>query len=206
MGLFDFLKKEKNVIVPESDADKVNWFFTDEAKAVFKRTLFDVDEMWNIWKGQNGASYMIGYTSPEGNPFRKNFPCTFFADYLRALKTMDAPRLAVYAVDLAMDGDACEGIPYPDCLKAEHNPLINFAIKIKPIYHSKYGEGIKFDSGMNLLLKYLHDAYAHGMEDESNESWMYEKELWFNDKGKVRDHREIEQTIKEKVKHKELLI
>ena len=203
MGLFGFSKKKK-VIIPEADEEKVDWFFSEDGEGTFQSCLYNIDEMMEILSEKGGITDMIGYTG-EGMFRNSDLPCTFFADYLRALKTIDVPKLACAAVDLAIDGDACEGIPYPNCLTAALNPLINFAIKIKPIYHSKNGKDICFDAGMNTLIDYLHDVYAHYLEDESNESWMYEETLWFNKKGKVRDWQEIVADIKANVKYKELI-
>ena len=206
MGLFKFFKKEKEIVIPQPDEGKVKWFFSEEAEATFKRTLHSKDEMLSIWFAEGGKTELIAYTSGESVFRRGDFPCTFFADYLRALKTIDVPRLAMNAVHLAMDGDWGTAIPYPDCLKAEYNPLINFALKIKPIYYSKNGTGIEYNAGMNMLIAYLHDVYTDYSEDESNESWIYEKSLWFNEKGKVREWQEITARIRENVKRKDCLL
>ena len=50
---------------------------------------------------------------------------------------------------------------------------------------------------MTCVIVYLHYAYEHGV-DASNESWIYEKSLWFNNKGKAREHYEIVSDIKAK--------
>ena len=196
MGLFGFNKKEKPIIVPEPDKSKVEWFFTEEAKERFKilvrRYADDMQEVW--FSGENN---MIGAILEKGNPYRQEFPCTFFADYLRAIKTMASPALAFVATDLAIDGDGGEAIPYPDCLKPEFNPLINFAIKIKPIYYSKNGGDLEYNFGMRCVIEYLHSAFIKGV-DASNESWIYEKSLWFNEKGKTREHYEIVSDLKTK--------
>ncbi len=206
MGFFDFFKnlfKEKEIIIPPVDEEKVNWFFSEDAKDTFKRTLRYAKEMYEIWAEEGGPSDLIFYTG-EGNARREELPCTFFADYLRALNTIDVPTLSFMAADLAIDGEAAPAISYPNCLKAEYNPLINFAIKIKPLFYSKNGKDIRFDTSMKVLIIYLHNLYANGLEDESNEAWIYEKSLWFNEKGIVREWREIVADIKSNVKHKEL--
>ena len=196
MGLFGFKNKEKQVVIPEPNKSELEWFFTEEAKNVFERSVkLYTDDMWEVWS--SGERNMIGPILEKGNPFRKEFPCTFFADYLRALKTMDSPRLAINAADLAIDGEGAAAIPYPNCLKPEFNPLINFAIKIKPIYHSKNGRDLEFDRGMSCVIAYLHSAFVQGV-DASNEPWIYEKSLWFNEKGKAREHYEIVSDLKAK--------
>ena len=185
MGLFGFKKKEKQVVIPEPDKSELDWFFTEEAKELFEKSvrLYE-DEMWETWS--KGQREMIGPILEKGNWHRREYPCTFFADYLRALKTLDSPRLAVNAVDLALDGEI-PAIPYPDCLKPEFNPLINFAIKIKHIYHSKrYDEDLDFNRGMECVIAYLHSAFLNGV-DESNEPWLYEKSFWFDEKGKLKE-------------------
>lgn len=35
MGLFYFLKKPKEIVIPEPDADKVKWYFSEDGKAAF---------------------------------------------------------------------------------------------------------------------------------------------------------------------------
>ena len=147
---------------------------------------------------------MVGYINAKGNPYRKEYPCTFFADYLRALKTMDSACLAINAVDFALEGDGADAIPYPECLKPEVNPLINFAIKIKPIIYTKNGKDLTFNSGMKMIIGYLHDAFVGGF-DESNESWIYDNSLWFNAKGKPREYYEIQSDIKAKAKYKQFI-
>lgn len=204
MGLFA-IKKEKPVVVPEPDNNLVNWFFTVAAENAFEQSVYvRSKEMYEVWFSQYGPSQMAGYIQPKGHPFRKEYPCTFFADYLRALKTMASSYLALNAADLAIDGDGADAIPYPDCLKAERNPLINFAIKIKPIIYCKHGEDLTFNNGMKTMICYLHDAFVKGV-DESNEQWIYEKSLWFNAKGKIREDSEIIADIKAKVKIKSLI-
>ncbi len=210
MGLFSFFKRDNEdndkIVIPQPDENEIKWFFSDEAREVFEiMVLSNADEMEEIWGQEYGQLEMNGYITPKGNPLRREYPCTFFADYLRALKTIDSPRLAYYTMDLALDGDMAPAIQYPDCLKAEINPLINFAIKIKPVFYSKYGNDIQFSWAMNVITKYLHDLFANGFEDESNESWIYESSLWLNEKGKVREYQEIVEHIKANVKHKELL-
>ncbi len=205
MGLFGFSKKKK-VIIPEADEEKVDWFFSEDGERTFQSRLHNVDHMMDVLSEESGLGLMLGLTQAEGGMFRnEHLPCTFIADYLRAYKTIDVPKLTCAIVDLAIDGNACEGIPYPNCLTAAFNPLINFAIKFKPIYHSKNGKDIKFNSGLNTLIDYLHDVYALYLEDESNESWIYEETLWFNKKGKEREWQEIVTDIKENVKHKDLI-
>lgn len=207
MGFFDVFKnlfKEKEIIIPPADEEKVNWFFSEDAKDMFKRTLRYAKEMYEIGTQEGGMSDLIFYTG-EGSARREELPCTFFADYLRALNTIAVPRLTFMAADLAIDGEAAPAIPYPNCLKAEYNPLINFAIKIKPLFYSKNGKDIQFDPSMNVLIIYLHNLYANGLEDESNEAWIYERSLWFNEKGIVREWREILEDIKSNVKNKQLL-
>ena len=204
MGLF-WTKKEKPVVIPEPDKNATDWFFTEEAKNLFGKSIHVYkEEMYEVWFSEYGPSSMIGYTQAKGNPFRKEYPCTFFADYLRGLKTMHSPYLAINAADLAIDTEEREAIPYPDCLKAECNPLINFAIKIKPIIYCRHGEDLTFNPGMKTIIFYLHDAFECGC-NESNEEWIYEKSLWFNEKGKVREYSAIESDIKAKVKMRNLI-
>lgn len=197
-------KKEKPVVVPEPNKNEVDWFFTQEAKNLFQEYAYNKDEMYDVWFSEYGAMDMIGYIMAKGNAYRREYPCTFFADYLRVLKTIDSPDLAINAVDLALDGDGADAITYPDCLKPEFNPLINFALKIKPVYYAKNGEDLRFNSGMKMIIGYLHDAFVGGV-DESNESWIYEKSLWFNAKGKPREYSEIEADIRAKAKYKQFI-
>lgn len=203
MGLFG-IKKGKSVIVPEPNQNELDWFFTKEAENLFNSCIRKKDEMYEVWFSENGDKYMIGYTMPKGNSFRREYPCTFFADYLRVLKTIDTPHLAINAVDLAMEEDGEVLLSYPECLKAEFNPLINFAIKIKPIIYTKNGKDLTFNSGMKMIIGYLHDAFVGGF-DESNESWIYETSLWFNMKGKPREYYEIQSDIKAKAKYKQFI-
>ena len=131
-------------------------------------------------------------------------PVSFFHDYLKALKTIYSERLAMNAVHLAYDEDD-NFIRYPDCFMKEHNPVINFAIKFKPIFYSKNGDALKSNGGMESLIAYLHDVYVNEGVDESNEKWIYEESLWFNSKGKERNSAEIRADIKANVKHPEIV-
>ena len=195
MGLFDFISKSKPVVVPEPDKSAVDSFFTEEAALEYKRSLRLYDEMVEKW--DEDCTDFVFFTHAKGSPHRVEYPCTIFADYLRALKCMDIYRLAVFAAVAAYEGE--ERISYPDCLKSECNPFINFAIKIKPIIYSKNGEDLQFSGAMDILLIYLSRAFSNG-SDESNEEWMYDNSLWFNDRGKPREHYELIQIIKRKVK------
>ena len=194
MGLFGFKKKEKQIVIPEPNKSEVDWFFTEEAKNTFETWVKENnDEMWEV-EAEKGIRGITGATLEKGNIFRKEYPCTFFADYLRALKTMDSPWLAFYAANLALDGDE-PGIPYPNCLKPEFNPLINFAIKIKPIYYKKrWDEALDFNTGMACVIVYLFQAFIEGV-DESNQSWLYEKSFWFDEKDALRKDWEIKMRL-----------
>lgn len=204
MGLFDFFKNKK-VVIPEPNAEELTWFFSDKGKNAWESSLVNKTEMYDLYHSEYGESLIAANIQKEGNRFRTNLPCTFFADYLRALKTVDSAKLAFLCADLSIDGAGAPAIPYPECLKAEHNPLINFALKIKTVYHEKNGRDIMFSTGFKMILSYLHELFLNGFEDESNEDWLYQKELWFTPKGKLREMKEIDLDIKAKVKHKELI-
>lgn len=207
MGLFDFFKKtEKQVVIPEPDEQAVAWFFTDEAKSRFRICVSNKDEMLQVWFSPYGKAIMAGYTAPKGNIYRRDdlLP-TFFADYLRALKTTDMAYLATNAAHLAID-DETVAIPFPDCLKAEYNPLINFAIKIKPIFYHKKGKELEYNGAMQSMIAYLHDNYVDNHIDESNEQWIYEESMWFDAKEKERNSSEILADIKAKVKYPEIVL
>lgn len=106
MGLFDFFKKSKKMIaIPEPDQKEVDWFFTEEAKERFKVCGMNAEEMISIWTSPNGEVLMMGYTARNGNMRRDDLPSTFFADYLRALKTTDMVALATFAAHLAVYDD-----------------------------------------------------------------------------------------------------
>lgn len=199
MGLFKFAKK-----TPISEPMDVDWFFTDTAKKAFKNTLINKDEMYEICSKYNWPSKIAAYLAPKGDSYREEFPATFFADYLRALKTIDWPMLAVNAADLAIDGEI-DAISYPNCLNPEYNPLINFAIKIKPIISHKNGKNLEYNAAMKSMIAYLHDIYTDDCIDESDEKWIYEENLWFDSKGKERDSSNIFADISAKVKRKDLL-
>ncbi len=208
MGLFNLFKfgvpKRQEYQKTEEDlrTERLEWFFTEEAKEKFELSVKKYeDEMYEVWK--RDVSEFIMYTSEKGSPNRIEYPCTIIADYLRALDTMTPPCLSVDIAHLIIEG--CGDVQWPDCLKAEHNPLINFAIKIKPLYHCKNGKDIEFDSAMRMMIFYLHDAFLKGY-DESNEEWIYEKSLWYNKNGKAREYYDIIRDIEVNVKHRELLI
>lgn len=207
MGLFGFFKKSKEqVVVPEPDKKAVDWFFTEEAKSRFRVCKSNKKEMFQVWSSPHGKAYMAGYTAPKGNIYRRDdFPSTFFADYLRALKTTDMAFLATNASHLALK-DEVVPIPYPDCLKAEFNPLINFAIKIKPIFYHKKGKDLEYNGAMQSMIAYLHDCYVDNYIDESNEQWIYEESLWFDSKGKERNSSDILADIKAKVKYPAIVL
>ena len=160
--------------------------------------------MYETWASkQSDITY---YILPEGNPYKKgDYPCSFFADYFRALKTKFDLRLVINAVDLAIDGDGADAIPYPNCLKPEFNPLVNFAIKMKPIFYHKNGKDIEYNCAIDILITYLHNAFINGA-DESNEPWMYEESLWFDEKGKQKDDSVIIRKIKSQAKYKEYIL
>ena len=205
MVLFDFFKSTKPIKVPEADQKAVDWFFTVDGKIAFQEALCNQQEMLDLWFSPNGHLHMVGCTCPKGNPYRREYPSTFFADYLRALKTIDMAFLATNAAHLAMDDDERDAIPYPDCLKAEYNPIINFAIKFKPIFYHKKGEELEYNTAMKSMIAYLHDCYVDHYIDESNEQWIYEESLWFDVKGKIRSGSEILADIKSKVKYQEIV-
>lgn len=194
MGLFDFLKQKNDfVIIPEPDPKELNWFFSEEAKSLFDSWVeLYGDEMWEEWCSL--GVYMEPCMREKGDPSRKTYPCTFFADYLRVLKTMVPAMLAYEAADLAIDGDVADAIPYPNCLKPEFNPLINFAIKMKPIFYSTNGKELEANSVVNLMIEYIKDAFLNGV-NVSNESWLYEKNLWLDKKGNLKDSSKIKETI-----------
>ena len=205
MGLFRKKEKQK-IVVPESDQNEIAWFFTEEAKSRFRICKSNAEEMIQVWSSPHGKALMAGYTAPKGNVYRRDdFLSTFFADYLRALKTTDMAFLATNASHLALN-DEVFPIPYPDCLMAEYNPLINFAIKIKPILYHKKGKGLEYNGAMQSMIAYLHDCYVDNDIDESNEQWIYEESLWFDSKGKERNSVEILADIKEKVKYKDIVL
>ena len=207
MGLFDlFNKTKKQIVIPEPDEQAVAWFFTDEASNKFRTCVSNTEDILQVWFSPNGNFIMTGFTTPKGNIYRRDdFLPTFFADYLRALKTIDMAFLAANAARLAID-DETVAIPFPDCLKAEYNPLINFAIKIKPIYYHKNGKELQYNSAMKSMIAYLHDCYVDNQIDESNEDWIYEESLWFDSKGKERNSEEILADIKAKVKYSEIVL
>lgn len=201
MGLFS----KKPMIVPEADEIAVNRFYTREMERRFMRSIFNYwDEMMELWRAE-GITGMIMHTRLGLDAWGDNaFPIAFFAEYFRALKTMDTPMICMMATALACDKEG--KIDYPHCFMEEYNPLVNFAIKIKPIFHRKNGDSLWLNCGMRSMLAYLHDAFVNEGIDESDEEWIYEESLWFNAKGKVRTDSEIFADIKSKVKNKELLI
>ena len=146
---------------------------------------------------------MEPYMSEKDEPERRTYPCTFFADYFRALKTIVHPRLVFEATDLAIDGDAAPAIPYPDCLKPECNPLINFAIKMRPIFYMACCgfsvQELQHNPGVVLIVELLKEAFLKGF-DASNESWIYEKSIWFDKRGYLKDETEIKASIWKKWK------
>lgn len=202
MGLFG----KKPVVIPEPDKNAINWFSTKEAEKLFKYSVRNNwDQMMQIWqaKGKWGIAPYARYGLDKLG--EEAMPIAFFYEYLKAWKTMCSEHLAMNAVDLALDEESGE-ILYPNCFMKEHNPLVNFAIKIKPIFYSKHGESLEFNCGMMSMIAYLHDVYVNEGIDESNEKWIYEETLWFNQRGKERDSSEIISDIKAKVKHKEYVI
>lgn len=88
--------------------------------------------------------------------------------------------------------------------------MINFAIKIKPLFYSNTKKGLdynlEYSSALKSMVAYLHDCYVNQGLDESNEQWIYEKSLWFDDKGKVRRKSDSFAVIKSKVKYPDILI
>ena len=202
MGLFGFRKKEVAMVIPEPNQNEIDWFFTEEAKSIFEKWVkLYKDEMWEEW-GSLGV-FMEPYMSEEDEPERRTYPCTFFADYFRALKTIVHPRLVFEATDLAIDGDAAPAIPYPDCLKPECNPLINFAIKMRPIFYRaccNYDvQKLQHTPGVTLIVELLKEAFLNGV-DASNQSWIYEESLWLDRLGFVKDETKIRETIWKKWK------
>lgn len=203
MGLFDFRKKKTNAVVPNEqdtvDKEKINWYFTEEAKEKFERSMrFHFDEMMELY--QDSPSNLI-FIIEDGTYRREDMPCTFFADYLREMKLFYNAVLVANLADLAHDGDV-PGIPYPECIRQITNPLIDFAVKMTPLYKMKNGENLKYSVAVKALIFYIHRAYCEYV-DVSDEIWMYEQDLFFTPKGKLKDDSAILEDIKTKARHKE---
>lgn len=207
MGLLKLLKfgafkQQKNKKTKERLQTKnIKWFFTEEAKIKFETSVKQyAREMYETWKTDKRK--LCFYTREKGCPGRREYPCTLIADYLRALKTIDTYKLSMDIANLAIK---ISDMAYPNCLMAEKNPLINFAIKFKPLYQCDKGKKIAHNSAMEMMIFYLHDMFLAG-EDESNESWIYEKSLWYKANGKARKDYKIIKDISKKVRCGECLI
>ena len=208
-GLFNVPKYKKT----EEDIKRENpeWFFSEDCEKLFKRSIrLNWDNMFNEWNN-GGASNMYRYTAYSIKDLGdESFPITFFADYFRSLKTMDNPMICMNAVDFAYTKEAGGCYFYPECFEKEGNPIVNFAIKIKPIINHKNGKELWLNGGMKSIIAYLHDVSEDvGLRDgleESNQEWIYKESLWFDSKGKERKDSEILADIKANVKHPEIVL
>ena len=200
MGLFNLLKKHNNNEVNE---EKVQWFFTSEALSIFNSCAKYRSEMQKIITSDRLRFSTIFATSlPKGYPHRNdNFLSTFFADYLRELNTITPGGIVYFAAEFALDHR--EDIPFPLCLEAEFNPIINYAIKINR-YRKKGGSNFEFSHGINNICAYIYYA-PHYNHDISNETWMFDESLYFNEKGKLREDEEIDSLMIQKTQYPEFL-
>ena len=154
-GLFNVPKYKKT----EEDIKRENpdWFFSEECEKLFKRSIrLNWDKMFEIWR-EDGINGMYFYAGNNIQKFAEDdvLPITFFGEYFRALKTVDWPLLCMNAVDFAYTKDGGGYYFYPECFEKEGNPIVNFAIKIKPIIYHKKGGELLLNGGMKSIIAYL---------------------------------------------------
>ncbi len=196
MGLFDF-KKKKN----EVNQEKVDWYFSPEGKKRFDECIINKDLMMKAFEGDRPSTMIEGFCLPEGKPGRiDNVPCTFFADYLRERKIFTTGPIAYFACDLAIPYK--KHIEYPDCLKEEYNAIISYAISITPYY--KRDKELTYNRAVTAIATYIHHGFYIDY-DALKEGWMLEENLYFNEKGKLRDEFEVLELMWNKAENRELL-
>lgn len=218
LGEFALLKKS-----PE-------WFISEEGKQTYEKYRQYSEDMrkWvydgDFWEGIDFIGSMV--SSPVDTVMtdkQKQWPCRYWYFYLVQLHKKNKDNLVysgflndkVTAGLVAFLLGTVVSDNWPDVLKPEENPILNYLLKqkIHPAFLHTYesretflpsdyekATAINFE---RVHLLYVNDMFAEGI-DASDETWLYDENIYKNARGDARQISEIISMIRERVANRDL--
>lgn len=190
----------------------VEWYFSNSGKEAFLSTLENADEMNKAIDENNWISliFNVCYQSskkPLGT--KLNWPIKFFYEYIisrYATRMATNENTLILLTKLAiLKGDGCSQafFPYPYCLEEEKNPILYYFSHVKGLFGSGYSE-VSYPI-LKDIVHYIYNVFLKYFKDVSGESWMYDKLLYDDYRGKPNKYREAKAKLHELAEFSECL-
>ncbi len=214
MGLFDFLKGKLGVpkyqkTTEDLKKENAEWFFAEEGEEYFSQCARNKTEMYSVRDDEEMSvdvkrMTISGWSLPVGSRARyEHVPCTFFADYFRAIGAFDGGIFSFYASDIALRRQDSRALGYPNGLKPEFNPLVKYAQFLGGL-GKQYRDSITDSNAVEGIGVYINECFFND-ENALDEGWILDKNLYVNENGIFRSDDEIRKLVKMKAQNKKVL-
>lgn len=206
----------------------VEWFFGDDAKAVYDDCIANSRAMWDtlietgkICLNSDTATELDGMSWVFGDVCENLFPekswlIVFYNEFMKSkyknfgleikLRHFIVPLYWLMAVATIRDVDNERLIyPHPDCLMEDKNPMLYYFNRFsKNVFKYNIVEGIFTTFGAQVAMNYIFNGLLDGI-DLSIEEWLYDESVFFTELKQLKSDSSVAAKIKELTKHPEYL-
>lgn len=169
----------------------IDWYFGDAGRRAFESAYKNADEMKRAMDESNWISitFNVCYQSSK-KPLleKKNWLIKYFYEYVLSrysTKMSFNEHTLVLITKTAcflLDNGTPPIFTYTDCFDEGKNPTLYFLSHVKELLPDGYSE-VTYPI-LRDIIHYIFNAFTVCNHDASRESWMYEKTIYVDDRGK----------------------
>lgn len=178
----------------------VGWYFGDAGKEAYFSAFENTDEMNRAFDESNWIllTFNVCYqSSKKPIAVKKNWLIKFFYEYIISrysirMATNEHTLVLLTAMSAIKRGDS-PIFPYPDCLDDEKQPVLYFFSRVKDLLPSGYSETVY--PILKDIVNYIYNVFSVHGNDASRESFLYDKSLYVDYRGKPNEYVKLKEKL-----------